>query len=111
LKDLANGDDLAGLRYSDIGLTKEDIGDDDGQFDGNENLSEELRLKIARNYIDIKLQEDPDNLKSDLADYFTEHAQRRYKKRLATKNPEGLKLPFQEEQKTKSVDDYLNMAN
>ena len=111
LKDLANGDDLAGLRYSDIGLTKEDVGDDDGQFDGDENLSEELRLKIARNYIDIKLQEDPDNLKSDLADYFTEHAQRRYKKRLATKNPEGLKLPFQEEQKTKSVDDYLNMAN
>jgi len=111
LKDLANGDDLTGLRYSDIGLTKEDVGDDDGQFDGNENISEELRLKIARNYIDIKLKEDPDNLKSDLADYFTEHAQRRYEKRLATKNPGGLKLPFQEEQKTKSVDDYLNMAN
>ena len=111
LKDLANGNELVGIRYSDLGLTNEEVGDDDGEIHGDENLSEELRLKIARNYIDIKLQEDPDNLKSDLADYFTEHAKRRYKKRLATKNPEGLKLPFQEEQKTNSVDDYLNMAN
>ena len=108
LKDLANGDDLTGLRYSDIGLTNEEVGDDDGEIHGDENLSEELRLKIARKFIDIQ---EPDDLKSNLADYFTVHAQRRYNKRLATKNPEGLKLPFQEEQKTNSVDDYLNMAN
>lgn len=108
LEDLANGNELVGIRYSDLGLTNEEVGDDDGEIHGDENLSEELRLKIARKFIDTQ---EPDALKSNLADYFTEHAQRRYTKKLATKNPEGLKLPSQEEQKTNSVDDYLNMAN
>ena len=75
MEDLFNSDDLANIRYEDLGIDPPE-GDEDGAITAGDNIDDDIKGQIIKNL--LKNPEYKDGLKNSLTNYFTSHLQRNY---------------------------------
>jgi hypothetical protein len=74
MEDLFNSDDLANIKYEDLGIDPPE-GDEDGAITAGDNIDEHLKGQIMKKLLDSEYK---DGLKNSLTNYFTSHLQRNY---------------------------------